>query len=279
LPSSAKSVGDAAIRNLKLRFQRALHISRKNGSFRVALDIFSGSGRIACALRQLGIGCIELDIKHGHAISSPKILKLILGWIFSGCICLVWIATPCSSGSSARHDLPGGTGPRTRVHIYGQPNLSEADQARVKAGNITLSRSRAIVRACIKQGIPCGLENPASSLMWMAPNFVPLVNRGKAAVCDFCAFGTPWRKRTKLVLWNVADVSPICIRCRGRNGLCSFTSRRHIHLQGICKENGKHWTRIAEPYPRKFAKLSAKILADASQNITAQNWHERWVGF
>eukprot|EP00959_Pyramimonas_sp_CCMP1952_P337367 7064934-Pyramimonas_sp.AAC.1 len=69
---------------------------------------------------------------------------------------------------------------------------------------------------------------------------------------DMCSFGAPWRKRTRVTCrapYNPPS-SPPCL-CRGRGGMCSYSSKRHIVLTGIDRASGMLWTRRAEPYCKR----------------------------
>ncbi len=63
---------------------------------------------------------------------------------------------------------------------------------------------------------------------------------------DYCRFGAPWRKRTRIASSIVA-----------LNGLRVFCQCRkpHIPLRGMHPTLGKPWTAVAEPYPKAFADL------------------------
>ena len=54
------------------------------------------------------------------------------------------------------------------------------------------------------------------------------------SVGDFCQFGVPWRKRTKLAAWTLASLKPIDLRCAGRGGICLRTNAPQVILDGVC---------------------------------------------
>ena len=70
----------------------ALSISAKRGLKRVALELFSGTGRIGQSLDKLGIGCVCIDIKFGpsHDLTRQVVQSVITGWITSGLILCIW---------------------------------------------------------------------------------------------------------------------------------------------------------------------------------------------
>jgi hypothetical protein len=48
--------------------------------------------------------------------------------------------------------------------------------------------------------IICCLENPLTSWMWSAPPLQLLSLKGHLSITDYCQFGTPWRKSTKVLV-------------------------------------------------------------------------------
>ena len=132
---------------------------------RIFLDVFSGCGRIASQLRRRGFACIAIDkcLDPRLDVLNPKILNVMRGWMCSGCVQAIWLATPCSSWSRARHGPCGSAwGPlRDNRHIYGFKGLSSRNQAKITEGNATMRATCEILQLAIKLQIPCFLENPA----------------------------------------------------------------------------------------------------------------------
>ena len=228
----------------------ALTISAKRGIKRVALELFSGSGRIGHTLCRHGIGCICIDIKFGptHDLIHPLVQSVITGWISGGVICCVWIGLPCNSWSRARHDLDGG-GPRNAQYIWGKPHLSPADKLRVSLGNATLKYTCKLIRICKKLGVPICVENPHTSMAWTAPPLTALLRTAQVSVTDYCQYNMPWRKRTRVACWNLACENIPDKRCCGRSGVCSRSKQPHIQLTGVHPQLHLPWTKVAEPYP------------------------------
>ena len=70
----------------------------------------------------------------------------------------------------------------------------------------------------------------------MIPEIQALVNdyQARPSVVDFCAYKTPWRKRTRLLSGHVdpADLSRLTQRvCQGRKGFCSLQQQNHFAPQ------------------------------------------------
>ena len=93
------------MRALKRRLRKAQAFSLANGHRQVALEIFSGSGQVAAELRKLGIGAVEIDIVHGFHVTDKRIINLVVGWIVSRVVGIVWVATPCASWSRRMEKL------------------------------------------------------------------------------------------------------------------------------------------------------------------------------
>ena len=109
------------------------------------------------------------------------------------------------------------------------------------------------------------IENPLTSLLWKAPWIKRLVElpSAKTVTCDFCQFGTPWRKATQVVFWHVGDVAAVQQRCSGKRGHCSKTHSPHQQLTGYNSLTKMLWTKQAQPYPAAFAHLVSVIIARA----------------
>ena len=230
------------------------------------LDLFSGVGGVARALRRLGFSAYEYDIANGMQfdLTNEKILFKILSAIRTGKVLGVMIAMPCTSFSVAR-DRTAVI--RSRDHPWGLPNhqLSDRDAEKIRIGNLCLSVTLRILHACHKHHVPWILENPHSSKLWMIPQCQALVDDYKAqpSVVDFCAYGTRWRKRTTLLSGHIdpADLDRLASRsCQGRKGFCSFQQQCHFQLNGSGPGN-RPWTLIAQPYPPGLCVDLAHLLS------------------
>ena len=219
---------------------------------------------------------LSFEIRAGPQFDllNPRVEKIITGWITSGCVAGVWLGTPCSSFSRARHGPEGSAwGPiRSVARVWGLPNLSHRDQAKIRLGNACAKFSCRVIALCNSLHVPVMLENPRTSMLWKIP---PLLRLLRAPSCvmnttDFCQHGTRWRKRTGVAAWNVGQIPSLNRRCTGRKGLCSRTGRHHIILKGTDKASGLLWTVLAEPYPPHFAAAAANALITASdqQHLT-----------
>ena len=181
----------------------------------VFLELFSGTAKIAGVWRKAGRASLAFDIGNGphHDLTDLTGRSRIIGWLKSHCACGVWLSPPF--------------------------------------GKQTATAAAIIIRTCISEGIPCGVENPLASMFWDAPGIKQLVTHpcAKTVSCDLCCFGTPWRKATQVVCWHVGEVSQLQQRCGGKRGLCSTTLQPHQQLSGYDPSTKKLWTKRAQQYP------------------------------
>ena len=191
-----------------------------------ALELFSGSGHFAQSFRQAahvhGLAIFEWDIKWSsqHDLLSSKVQAKVRGWVRGGLVRLVWMGTPCTTFTTMQNMRRGGP-LRTEKFPDGVVGLPPHQQAAVTAGNSFLRFSASILSICRRAHIPAIVENPHASGLWRHPVLAPVWKwkETKQFVVDYCAYGTPWRKRTRLLaVW--ADLSQSSRRCQGSCGMC-----------------------------------------------------------
>lgn len=121
-----------------------------------------------------------------------------------------------------------------------------------------------ILRECLRSGTPAVAENPLASLAWRLPLFANSDSGSASVSLDFCAFGTPWKKGTRL--WSAhCHVEHLGQRCKGPPGRC-HTGRPHVRLPGRAPD-GRLRTKVAEPHPARFACATAHALGSAADRI------------
>ena len=249
------------------------------------LELFAGKGLVAGAWRQLGLGAIafELDVASFFDLTRPCVVSLIQGWISSHCICAVWFGTPCTSWSRARRGPPGSPWCTLRSNsaLDGVPGLGKRDLERVRIGNATARVTGQLIRHCIRNDVPCALENPQTSMLWSSRYISPLA---RSPACrelslDFCQYGARWRKSTRVLSWNCIPWPQLCKKCSGRKGICSRTGQHHIQLTGVDKASGALWTRVAQAYPPAFARSAAKLLLDSAEHLALRKLRRLTQGF
>jgi len=191
-------------------------------------------------------------------VCSLRNLKIIEEHFRLGLILAVMLAPPCSSFSLARNRYPV----RSAQYPAGLPHLRDHDRESVRVGNLCFSVSVYVISLCNQYRVPFAMENPMGSYMWRQEEFLNSV-LPSATILDIhqCAFGSRWRKATKLVLGNdsetgkLATTFPQKLKCHGKHGYCSFREgHKHFVLEG------KTMTSRAAEYPTRLSRFLAQIL-------------------
>ena len=134
---------------------------------------------------------------------------------------------------------------------------SEKQQLKNDIGNRQVLFVIKLVKACLASHTKFWVENPDLSWMWrldkeLSWNFLEGELAGEFR-CDFCRFGTQWRKRTRFK----TDLT-----IAGQTCFCKCTAP-HLKLRGKCPRTGLNMTKLAEPYPRQLSKmLAGAVLSD-----------------
>ena len=83
-------------------------------------------------------------------------------------------------------------------------------------------------------GGPIFLENPDTSLLWLAPRMRSLTRVAVFAQARFhqCQFGTLWKKCTRIVAWRGGCLSKLKRWCHSDGKRCSRTGLPHQELAG-----------------------------------------------
>lgn len=127
-----------------------------------------------------------------------------------------------------------------------------------------------IIQECKKYEVPVSLENPRDSLLFFLPELLAECNNTHEQthsagvndslchmniVCDMCAFGTSWKKPTRLWCFGVGETQCLSLakkcksqRCGEGSAVCMYSEEAHAVLSGACK--GEFRTRRAQEYPR-----------------------------
>ena len=220
-------------------------------------------------------GGFEWDWKHNQDLDLTRRAnqQLIRGWLSSKLLDAVWLGVPCNTFSRAR-ERGGGPPPlRSDEFPWGLPKLSVLDQRKVDTGNALARFASSVFQACLRQGIPCIIENPHTSRIWKLPCYKTLLDHPGArfVYTDFCAEGKPWRKRTGLLSCHVS-LNEAIAHCKSR-GNCDYSGQPHVVLEG--KVDGVFRTSRAEPYPRSLCRRLARRLRDsmvASRVNNLESW-------
>jgi hypothetical protein len=163
---------------------------------------------------------------------------------------------------------------RSPQHVRGLPDLSAVDRETLRVSNLLADRAGQLLRIARSRQIPGGEENPNISYLWDFADrrkFVEGPNT-QVHVIDYCAFGRPFRARTRLVTFNMTVPSTEKLRCSGRT-ICSFSQQPHLQLDGPASSRG-FLTKLKSEYPEQMCRLLAKSLFNAyTQKRTARMWN------
>ena len=114
------------------------------------------------------------------------------------------------------------------------------------------------------------MENGDSSMLFKVPE-MGAEDAVVLKVC-YCMMGRPFRKRTRLLVWNAP--SPRILQeeahrcatkfsCNSPKGLCKRTGKPHLILRGWVR--AKPLTKLGEKYPKKFVNMIARILCSPAE--------------
>ncbi|CAE7189649.1 unnamed protein product [Symbiodinium sp. CCMP2456] len=158
------------------------------------------------------------------------------------------MAPPCSSFSSAVTPAV-----RTCRFPKGLPWLKGEMRKRVAEGNELAAWCLKLLELCERSKVGWWLEQPDTSWMWRLPGFKRFRPPSSTSTwrVDFCYFGTPWRKRTKIACSNELSGRRLFCRCLVP----------HVLLRGRCPYSGVARTAVAQPYPKAFAAALARGIA------------------
>ena len=153
--------------------------------------------------------------------------------------------------------------------------MSEKDAARVDAANRLTAVVCRICRLAIRCNVSWVIENPLTSRLWQVPEVKRLMGHALVQLCryDFCAWGAPWRKATRLLSYCMPELHAAAVHCNSTGGICSFSRKPHFILQGS-DPAGVFWTARSEPYPPRLCSCWAKhirssIVENHLQKISA----------
>ena len=218
------------------------------------IDLYSGKKGFAKAAIRYGapwVLCVDIEDGAQCDLLCPSVRRRIEFLVKSG-VCLHLSAAPiCSSFSRAITPAV-----RSRDFPKGLAGVSKAMFLKIQDGNSHSTWLAKIISLCLVQGILFWVENPDSSFLWLQPEWISLPHSAADNFykCDFCSFGTAWRKRTRFV--TNGSLSGTRRLCQG--------GHRHLVLRGRSKVHKAPWTKIAEPYP---ARLCATLAHSACSDL------------
>ena len=243
------------------------------------LEVYSGGGNLSRHVRKLGKATVSIDIRHGDwcDIGHADVFKMLKGWLQSGMVWGLWLGTPCNGLTQARRGPPGSRMPdrlRDRAHLRGLAGLAPKDVEALRISNMTTDRGGALQRIALARGLPVGVENPPGSFLWQFPSR----QRAAAHPCtetravDYCSCSTPFRARTKLLLWHHRPSPALdAMHCTGR-GTCSFTRQPHLQLSGATSAGFR--TAAKNHYPDILCRrLASAMVSSFAEKKASRLWN------
>ena len=244
LPEALASVLEALPVRL-FRFRKQLPDLRTPG----ALCLWPGRGGVVRELLRQGCPwALVLDPLHCVGqLDATALQQRLLELTSAGAFRAVCAAPPGSSFSRAR--VPALRGASA---AYGFESEDLWVAAKVKKDNALNGWLARLRDCCLHARAGYTIECPDASLWWTMPGWEAQRAPSSQEVwrLDFCRFGTPWRKRTR-VATNTA--------LRGARLLCC--NKDHLRLFGFSKAHQKPWTSVADAHPRGFSRAVAVALA------------------
>ena len=236
---------------------------------KIVVNLYGGEGRVAQAFAKRGYRSAVVDLAHDskndvlHAVTEGDFFRLLNSQLAA----FLALEPVCSSWSAARRGPPHSRMPRRlrdRDHLWGLPGLPKNDRQHLLLGNKMVKQTLRFISAALANDIPGYVENPASSLLFKLTGFQRLVKSGKGFLvrCDFCQYGTPWRKPTIFFFWGRGADRILLKNCCSTRGHCSATGKRHLLLDGF-SDKGVFKTRAAQVYPRNLAESLAEQVCAA----------------
>ena len=228
------------------------------------LEIFAGAAGLSQAISARGmqfLAPIELEPNHFVLESvdflDPLVFQHVELLIDRGVIKFIHFGTPCSSFSIARKKDGGPPPLRDAANLWGLPQLSPKDQAKLLQGNEFMRLTAQLARRCYARRVGWSIENPASSFLWSMPPMVTLqkLPQVRLFLLDMCRFGSPHKKPTAVL--STIDLSALAQQC-------DMVVRPHFHepLTGTVLVHGRRVfrTRLAQVYPPALCEQWAKII-------------------
>ena len=232
------------------------------------MDLFSGTGGVSRACRQLGVAARNWELSDGvkYDLTLPGVLRAVKQEIRGGHVLAASLGPPCGSFGPAGNRWKAI---RSALFPWGLPaaDLTEREIVRVAEGSATMQAAFEIIKSLQRQRVPWVLEHPHASYVFKTTQMLQWLESDSVhfRVVDQCRFGSPWRKRTRLVFGNVdpLDTERLNVMCTGGGGFCG-DGKRHVILQGGAG-HGKDMTSLAQAYPKRVCVAMAQSLTAAGR--------------
>ena len=137
-------------------------------------------------MEELHADCLQpfdLDAESTFNILDGDQYRLLLRAASSGILGALWAAPPCKEFTRLKLRKPGPKALRTPEYMDGVPGNTPDEQAKVEASTELHKRSRQVIRTARQSGSHTGFEQPPSSMAWLQPDNVTLLQE----LCAHCA--------------------------------------------------------------------------------------------
>ena len=210
------------------------------------LELFAGSCRLTHALGQRGMAVVDpVDILLGthHDLRRRSTQLCILSWIKSGWIKFVHLGTPCTVFSRARHCIRHTDRALEKERVSVEFALFSAE----------------VISTCNTYHVGWSLENPRSSRLFEMPFLSQLLIQGYHVDLDFCRYGEPYRKPTRI--YSSSDfLAPLQKSCNHKKHAEVLRGSEKVMVDGIAKYQPR--TVRAGAYPYKLVEAWAQLLEE-----------------
>jgi hypothetical protein len=170
--------------------------------------------------------------------------------------CKTWGTAICRSYVLRTRHEPWG---KADVHLQVPPAMI----FKLNDGNQAMKITLQLIGDLLAAGISWAFEHPQNSYVFHTAEMQKILcdSRVHTFVLDQCAYGARWRKSTRFVFGNICvqDTMSMRRRCCGQHGICSFTGRKHVVLEGRSSK-GRNLTEEAAAYPPRLYHALAKAL-------------------
>lgn len=247
-PADCHSIGSPCLGNAICKEGK---LDRKCGKATM-LEVFSGSGHLSQACESQGIRVVgQMDILHGHQfdLTRRSTQQFLIKFLASGTISYCHFGTPCTVFSAARKGIRNFTRARLKERIS------------CELAFFTIK----LIEICLALGISWSIENPLTSALWELFPFKKLLMRNDVYIVEFpmCAYGTPYKKMTRVVT-NIVELCSLQRTCIHTKHLVQLVGR-DTFVDDSGNRVSMNRTKAAGAYPLPLVEVWASLLSRTLQ--------------
>ena len=153
---------------------------------------------------------------------------------------------------------------------WGSNHGSNVDRSILRYENALAKNWIHLLGICIRAKVPVILEAPSQSYIWKAETLQLLLQHKAATLTEvvLCAFGSNYKRPTKIAAWGVGGIGNLQCSCRPR-GPCCFSGCHHCSNRSRTRlENAKR-SRAAD-IPFKLRASLVELLIQAGDGLAAR---------